>query len=146
MIAAAFGVAVLAEPAFAETFDHLACSPVVVEDVAGEDLASVNAAAATDPGGVGRGGRVALDALDDRFDARGCKVRRARLQCASRARTSLDPAHPLAFVEGDETAAEMICYRVRCRHAGGRTNLVSDAFGTRPIGRLRSHLLCVPAA
>ena len=132
-IAAAFGIVLLAAPALAQTFDHLACSPLAPRDADAD-------ADATDVG------RIDIDALEDRFDARHCKLLRARLQCVSRARASLDPAQPLAFVEGDEPADDMTCYRVRCRRAGGRADLVSDAFGTRPIGRLRSHLLCVPAA
>jgi len=139
VIAIFFGVLVLAAPVAAQTFDHLACAPLVAAGDDEHDDSATGLPAYADAG------RVRIDALQERFDARGCKVRRARLQCGSRARVSLDPAQPLAFVEGDEPADDMICYRVRCRRAG-QAELASDAFGTRPIGRLRSQLLCVPVA
>ena len=88
--------------------------------------------------------KVAVDGLDDRFDARRCKVHRARLFCSAQARTGIDPAQEFEFVEGDELGNDYVCYSTKkCRNRPD-AGLATDAFGTRRIGKLRSKLLCVP--
>ncbi len=79
--------AVLVSPtaSFGQTFDHLACTAAPAGEVETDELPST---ALTDYAAADRRGRIRIDALDDRFDARGCKVRRARMQCGSRARLS----------------------------------------------------------
>ena len=87
--------------------------------------------------------KVAVDGLDDRFDARRCTVRRARLFCSVQARTGIDPAQELEFVQGDDLSSDYVCYSTKCRNRPD-AGLATDAFGTRRIGKLRSKLLCVP--
>jgi len=87
--------------------------------------------------------KVAVDGLDDRFDARRCKVRRARLFCSAQARTGIDPAQELEFVQGDDLSSDYVCYNIKCRSRPD-ADLATDAFGTREIAKLRSKLLCVP--
>jgi hypothetical protein len=87
--------------------------------------------------------KVMVDALDDRFDVRRCKVHRARLFCSAHARTGIDPTQEFEFVKGDELGSDYVCYNTKCRSRPD-TDLVTDAFGTRRIGKLKSKLLCVP--
>lgn len=87
--------------------------------------------------------KVAIEGLDERFDAKHCRVQSARLLCSATTRTGMDPSPELEFVEGDELAREYVCYQTKCNNLP-EANVATDAFGTRRIGKLRSKLLCVP--
>ena len=122
LVVFSFG-ALTAGSAAAEANDHLKCRRIE----AGDKIKT----------------KVKIDALDERFDARRCRVRRARLLCSAHARTGMDPAPELEFVEGDDLSSDYVCYSMKCRQLPD-ANLATDAFGTRRIGKLRSKLLCVP--
>jgi hypothetical protein len=108
----------------AEANDHLKCSKIVDGQKTEADIR--------------------IDALDDRFDSRRCKVLRPSMLCSPSARTGIDPAVEFEFVEGDEPATDYVCYKTKCRKRPD-ADIATDAFGTRRIGGLRSKTLCVPA-
>lgn len=86
---------------------------------------------------------IRIDALDDRFDSRRCKVLRPSMLCSPSTRTGIDPAAEFEFVEGDEPSSDYVCYKTKCRKRPD-ANIATDAFGTRRIGGLQSKTLCVP--
>ena len=110
-------------PVQAEPDDHLKCSKIF-----GGEKIKVS---------------MQVDALDDRFDSRRCKVLRASMLCSPSARTGIDPAPEFEFVEGDEPAADYVCYKTKCRKRPD-AGIATDAFGTRRIGGLQPKTLCVP--
>ncbi len=122
--AAAMSLAlILPVSGLAETNDHLKCRRI-------EGADKLNT-------------KVKIDALEDRFDMRRCKVKRARALCSPGARTGIDPKPEFAFVEGDEIAGDYVCYKTKCRKRPD-ADIATDAFGARRIGKLDSKLLCVP--
>jgi hypothetical protein len=88
--------------------------------------------------------KVSIDALDDRFDVRRCKVKRARAYCTAGARIGIDPSPEFEFVEGDDFSTDYVCYKAKCRKSPD-ANIATDAFGTHRIRKLESKVLCVPA-
>ena len=116
-------VTVLPGSADAEVNDHLKCRRIE----AGDKIKT----------------KMRVDALDDRFDVRRCKVHRARLFCSAHARTGIDPSQKFEFVEGNEFSNDYVCYKTKCRNRPN-ADLATDAFGTRRISKLKSKLLCVP--
>ena len=87
--------------------------------------------------------KVEIEGLDERFDARRCRLHRARLLCSAAARTGMDPSPELEFVDGDELPGDYVCYKSKCK-TRPQANRATDAFGSRRIGKLQSKLLCVP--
>jgi hypothetical protein len=113
-----------AASAAAQSFDHMTCRSVI-----DGDKAKI---------------KIDVEALDARFGEQRCKLGRARLLCEPATRTSIDPAPELGAVEGDSLAGSFVCYKAKCPTRPA-VDLVTDAFGTRKVGKLKSKLLCVPA-
>ena len=87
--------------------------------------------------------KVKIEGLDARYSARRCRVHRARLLCSTTARVGMDPSPELEFVDGDAIADDYVCYNTKCKKRPA-SDVATDAFGTRRIGKLRSKRLCVP--
>ena len=112
-----------AASAVAQSFDHMSCRAVIDGDKAKIKLN--------------------VEALDERFAEQKCRLGKARLLCERATRTSIDPAPELAAVEGDSLAGDFVCYKAKCP-TRPQVDLVTDAFGTRRVGKLKSKLLCIP--
>jgi hypothetical protein len=110
--------------ATAQNLDHTKCRRIV----AGEKIKA----------------KVDVVALDERFGADKCKLRRARLLCEAVERTGIEPAPELAAIAGDSLAGDFVCYQAKCKSRPD-ANTATDAFGSRRIGRLTAKLLCLPA-
>lgn len=95
-------------------------------------------------GGEAAKAEVALDSRVDALGERPCTLKRAVLLCSPTARISTVPTPPLDVIDAAELPGDFLCYRSRCRGAGGEQP-VADAFGERTVALQRSSLVCVPA-
>jgi len=126
LIAVACVASLSAAPgASAQSLDHMTCRSVI-----DGDKAKI---------------KIDVEALDARFGEQKCKLGRARLLCAPATRISIDPTPELGALQGDALAGRFVCYQAKCP-TRPNVDLVTDAFGTRKVGKLKSKLLCIPAA
>ncbi|HYC00174.1 MAG TPA: hypothetical protein VEC57_13650 [Candidatus Limnocylindrales bacterium] len=76
----------------------------------------------------------------------GCRLAvKSKEICFPVAKTVVDSEEPTIPVAGQDLANGFLCYSVKCPFDGVPDFEVSDQFGTRTVGRLKTSKLCVPA-
>lgn len=124
------GLVLAATSAPAQVADHLQCfklkDPVALKAVADFDSAQLGLAA-------------------------GCKVSKTALFCVPADTTILsasDHGQPLVPLPhaGPEAATRRVCYKVKCPSVTLPDPVVTDQFGTRTLSKLRTAMVCAPAA
>jgi hypothetical protein len=75
----------------------------------------------------------------------GCALGKAFLLCAPAAMTLHKSSIPPTPLDDGTTPGIRVCYKVQCSRPYPPDQEVTDAFGTRVVGRLRPRLLCSPA-
>ncbi|HEY2772450.1 MAG TPA: hypothetical protein VGK20_00225 [Candidatus Binatia bacterium] len=78
--------------------------------------------------------------------APGCTVSKAALLCSPSATSKVVTSPVAASLGGPRSGGEQICYKVKCPAPTTDSQLLVDEFGSRTLDKLKTSLVCGPAA